>query len=576
MSSIAGKVLCFSGTLSTQTRAEATASARQHGATVKTSVTAAVNILVAGPGAGAKAQAAEIKGIEVWTEEQFNAVIGLTESDTVVAAPSSPASKRKMADVVTAETPPPPAKKAKTTPAAAKTPPAAKTITPATPAAPGGQRRIMSAHAAKLSSTHAVYGDYDVKLMLSDSLHANSNKFYKLQLLKSNENSDQYYVATNWGRLGEPGQSQLKGPFNETRGISEFGKVFRSKTNNAWGASPFVRHGDKYQIVETMEGDADGEGGEDAALGRLTEAQIVKGQTVLAQIRAELEKKSKDTRHAVTVGELSNEFYSLIPTKSGRQRPPKLDNLDIVQEKEGLLEFWLRMGFDDVHTDEVTGSPIAGMLELPVPSSLQAAASRITDKHSIQSSRDRGQQLVKDGYSLLTCPAGNCKAAELYAAIFLYTGNSIYRELNRCLRTEWKSVPKYFPYLRLYSQTMDAMPTRKVTLWRGIAADLWDEYQVGKTITWWSISSCTASKGVAENFMNQLGGGTAATFLTLHTATACDISKLSFFPHEQESLLRPGTKLRVIKRHKVGKVAHIEMQEVVDDDDGEEGKPKAK
>jgi hypothetical protein len=36
---------------------------------------------------------------------------------------------------------------------------------------------------------------------------------------------------------------------------------------------------------------------------------------------------------------LSNEFYSLIPTQSGRQRPPKLDNMDIVTEKEGAYPF---------------------------------------------------------------------------------------------------------------------------------------------------------------------------------------------------------------------------------------------
>jgi hypothetical protein len=34
-------------------------------------------------------------------------------------------------------------------------------------------------------------------------------------------------------------------------------------------------------------------------------------------------------------------------------------------------------------------------------------------------------------------------------------------------------------------------------LWRGIAADLYDEYEPGKEITWWSVSSCTAAEGVS-------------------------------------------------------------------------------
>ena len=600
-SSLQGKSICFSGTLSSRTRAEATQVAKAHGATVKSSITNNLDILVAAPGAGGKVATAESKGVTVWTEEEFNAAVG-QKTPAAAASPTLPAKKKApprkkgaaaspesipeeeaMEDAESAPTKrargaakkkaatvpetPPPAKKQRAA-ATPKTPTAAavgkkktSTIAPATPAVVPGQRRVMSAHASRAGEL-TVYEDYDVKLMLSDSLHANSNKFYKLQLLVSKTNDDHFYVATNWGRLGEPGQSQCKGPHNREKGIAEFCKVFRSKTRNSWGANPFVRHGDKYQIVETMEGGGgEDENSDDAALGRLTESQINKGQEVLQQIRQVLSAKRKTPRDATALGELSNEFYSLIPTKSGRQRPPRLDNLDIVTEKEGLLEFWLRMGFEDVHNVDTIGSPIEGMMELPVPPTLSAAAKNIADKHSIDSSRNRGKELSSK-------KAGNpvkTMGPELYGAILLYTGNSIYRELNRCLRLDWKSVPKYWNYLRLYSEAMNAIPVRQVTLWRGIAADLWDEYQVGKVITWWSISSCTASKAVAENFMNQLGGS-AATFLTLHTKTACDISALSFYPHEQESLLRPGTKLKVLSRSKKGKVAYIELEEIIDEE----------
>ena len=48
------------------------------------------------------------------------------------------------------------------------------------------------------------------------------------------------------------------------------------------------------------------------------------------------------------------------------------------QEKDGLLEFWLRMGFDELG-EEMVGSPIEGVAALPLPPSLAAAASGITD-----------------------------------------------------------------------------------------------------------------------------------------------------------------------------------------------------
>jgi NAD:arginine ADP-ribosyltransferase len=265
-----------------------------------------------------------------------------------------------------------------------------------------------------------------------------------------------------------------------------------------------------------------------------------------------------------------------------------LDNIEIISEKEGLLEFWLRMGFEELSPQDVSGSPIQGVLDLPVPKSLTVAASGIADRHSITSSQSRAKELSQ------TKAGGPIKdmSPELYAAILLYTGNSIYRELNRCLRVEWKGAVKYWNYLRLYFEATDCMAKKEVTLWRGIAADLYDEYEPGKIITWWTVSSCTAAKSVAQNFMNQLGGA-AATLLTLHTKRACDISSLSFYPHEQESLLSPGTKLRVKNRARNGKVAEIEVEEVLDeelddngdakeeaaaaaDDDADEKKPAAK
>ena len=140
--------------------------------------------------------------------------------------------------------------------------------------------------------------------------------------------------------------------------------------------------------------------------------------------------------------------------------------------------------------------------------------------------------------------------------------------MNRCLRTDWKNAKKYCRYLRLYFEAMEAMNPQSVTLYRGIAADLYDEYVPGKVITWWSVSSCTASEGVAQDFMSQLGG--VATFLTLHTKKACDVSHLSFYPHEEESLLAPGTKLKVLKREKQGNLVNIEVEDTEDTEGSDE------
>jgi hypothetical protein len=163
----------------------------------------------------------------------------------------------------------------------------------------------------------------------------------------------------------------------------------------------------------------------------------------------------------------------------------------------------------------------------------------VSDLGSISSSVARGKVLAKSR------AGGPIKSmsADKYGAIVLYTGNSIYRELNRALREVHAEVPKYLRYLRLLFEAMDAMPTRSVRLWRGIAADLYDEYEPGKVITWWSVSSTTADESVARGFMSQLGG--VASLIILDTKSALDITPLSVYPKEKESLLAPGTRLKV-------------------------------
>jgi len=74
--SLAGKKIVFSGTLSTP-RAAATSAAQAAGATVLSAVSGNMDILIAGPGAGAKMEKAQGMGKEVWDENQFKAAAGL-------------------------------------------------------------------------------------------------------------------------------------------------------------------------------------------------------------------------------------------------------------------------------------------------------------------------------------------------------------------------------------------------------------------------------------------------------------------------------------------------------------------
>merc|ERR1712100_437884 len=171
------------------------------------------------------------------------------------------------------------------------------------------------------------------------------------------------------------------------------------------------------------------------------------------------------------------------------------------------------------------------------------------------------------GATLASKQAGNPSrkmSGELYAATMLYTSNAIHGDLNKCLRDENRSkVKKYFKYLRLLFEAMDHLPKEKKTLWRGISVDLASspDYEAGKTVTWWSVTSTTADMNVAKNFTKGCGG--KCTLFTIDTKTSTDIAPLSMFANEKESLLAPGTQLEVISKKQNGNVAEIHLKEPV-------------
>ena len=131
------------------------------------------------------------------------------------------------------------------------------------------------------------------------------------------------------------------------------------------------------------------------------------------------------------------------------------------------------------------------------------------------------------------------------AALHLYTtGSPFYRELNAALRDSDRSkVAPYFGYLRLVFSALYKLTPFPGSLWRGVAADLRAQYPSGGTVTWWGVSSCTADRSVAEGFLGMAG---RRMLFEVTKARAVGIRHYSAFTGEEEYVLAPGTRLKVV------------------------------
>ncbi|KAL0951402.1 hypothetical protein HGRIS_008098 [Hohenbuehelia grisea] len=267
--------------------------------------------------------------------------------------------------------------------------------------------------------SHLVYsneeGVWDAMLNQTD-IGANANKFYVLQLLHPNSSNSQCVLFTRWGRVGENGQNQTKGPFPASQAIIEFKKQFKAKAGVAWEARVgMTAKKGKYFWIERdyndeEEDDKQEEGSKkkkeedpipdskldseiqdlcnlifntslidahlssmnyDAKklpLGKLSKNTILNGFAALKDLAdaiqnpdSELVKTHGNKRAACE--ELSGRYYSIIPHDFGRQRPITIDN-DVALKREldlvdalGDMEIASKLISSTAHTDS-DGKPV--------------------------------------------------------------------------------------------------------------------------------------------------------------------------------------------------------------------------
>ncbi|KAJ3533877.1 hypothetical protein NM688_g7220 [Phlebia brevispora] len=241
--------------------------------------------------------------------------------------------------------------------------------------------------------THQVYvseeGVWDAMLNQTN-VGKNANKFYVIQVLHPVGNPSSCVLFTRWGRVGEGGQQQRKGPFGPSQAINAFKTQFRSKTAVVWEA----RHGmvaksGKYQWIErSFEEEKDDDKAESSKkakdeepippsklvpeiqtlcnlifstklmaahlssmnydanklpLGKLAKSTILNGfaalkslSEVLGDPNSAAAKEYASAHQAIE--QLTGRYYSIIPHVFGRNRPPLIDDMTTLKRELDLVD----------------------------------------------------------------------------------------------------------------------------------------------------------------------------------------------------------------------------------------------
>ncbi|VDD75788.1 unnamed protein product [Mesocestoides corti] len=217
------------------------------------------------------------------------------------------------------------------------------------------------------------------------------NSYYRLQVLRSDENPQKHWLFRSWGRIGTDIGGNKVEQFPSVHGaLSLFKDLYVEKTGNVWGTTrqDFKKVPFRFYPLEMDYGEDDEVGKKlevvhhvesklhvrlqalmnflfDVAsmnrallefeidvrkmpLGKISRVQIQEAYSVLSDLSSLVEDHVKSSRpiegsdKSRLIGDTTR-FYTLIPHDFGLKSPPLLDSLDVIKTKSRMLEDLLEL-----------------------------------------------------------------------------------------------------------------------------------------------------------------------------------------------------------------------------------------
>jgi hypothetical protein len=129
------------------------------------------------------------------------------------------------------------------------------------------------------------------------------------------------------------------------------------------------------------------------------------------------------------------------------------------------------------------------------------------------------------------------------AAIYLYTMQTLFHsKLNNTLRFEDRhQLEPWLAFLKLFITALGKLPSLAITVWRGTSSNICSNFVDNPVETWWTVNSCSRNPRVVEFYLGGLG-----TVFGIETMYGKDIAKYSAYLDEEEIILMPGTRVRLM------------------------------
>jgi hypothetical protein len=185
---------------------------------------------------------------------------------------------------------------------------------------------------------------------------------------------------------------------------------------------------------------------------------------------------------------------------------------------------------------EIKYSPIYGYQDLTVSTLDEAVQQVVLFVPGIEAYADQARRYCHKENPELTLDES--------AAIYLYTmpTTSFHSKLNDRLRAENRNeLEPWLAFLKLFISALRKLPSTAIIVWRGVASDICSNFVANDVQTWWTVNSCSMNPRVVEFYLGGMG-----TVFGIQAIHGKDISKYSACPHEEEVVLMPGTRVRVM------------------------------